>query len=389
MTKAATTSHDALAALNRAAVAVASNLSLEKVLRQIVESARELSNARYAALGVPDGDGNLARFIHSGMESNVVASIPHLPEGRGLLGALLDEGRTIRIPRIGSDPRSVGFPPGHPPMNSFLGVPIRIGNEIVGNLYLTEKIGAEEFSSTDQQLIELLAANAAIAIKNARLYEQVARLAIVEERSRIGMDLHDGVIQAIYAVGLTLESVRLLLSEEQSENREAISVIDKAIDSLNDAIRDIRNFILDLRPRRYEGDLLQGLARLAREFQANTMIAATVDVAPQVTRGLPLDLSRAMFFTTQEALANVARHAKATSVTIKARRTAHEIELSITDDGVGFDVQNKSQTTGHGLANMRARSEELDGQFDVVSELGSGTTLHFRLPLEARTAAHG
>lgn len=389
MAKTTIDSYDALAALNRAAVAVASNLSLEKVLRQIVESARELANARYAALGVPDGDGKLARFIHSGMEAETVSRIPHLPEGRGLLGALLEEGRTIRIPKINDDPRSVGFPANHPPMDSFLGVPIRIGGEIVGNLYLSEKIGANEFSSTDQQLIELLAANAAIAIKNARLYEQVGRLAIVEERSRIGMDLHDGVIQAIYAVGLTLESVRLLLSEQGQEQAEAISVIDKAIDSLNDAIRDIRNFILDLRPRRYEGELLQGLARLAREFQANTMIPVTVDVAAKSTQGLRPEISRALFFTTQEALANVARHAKASNVVIRARREDQTIALQVEDDGVGFDVENKAQTTGHGLANMRARSEELGGHFEVVSGAGAGTCIQFRLPLNPGADVRG
>lgn len=389
MAKTTVDTSDALAALNRAAVAVASNLSLEKVLRQIVESARELANARYVALGVPDANGKLARFIHSGMEAEIVSRIPHLPEGRGLLGALLEEGRTIRIPKISDDPRSVGFPSAHPPMDSFLGVPIRIGGEIVGNLYLSEKIGAKEFSSTDQQLIELLAANAAIAIKNARLYEQVGRLAIVEERSRIGMDLHDGVIQAIYAVGLTLESVRLLLSEQGQDQMEAISVIDNAIDSLNDAIRDIRNFILDLRPRHYDGELLQGLARLAREFQANTMIPVTVDVPAQATHGLSSDISRALFFTTQEALANVARHARASNVTIRARRDEETIALQVEDNGVGFDVKNKTQTTGHGLANMRARSEELGGQFDVVSEVGGGTCLQFRLPLDAPANAQG
>jgi signal transduction histidine kinase len=378
---------DALAALNRAAVAVASNLSLDKVLRQIVESARELAGARYAALGIPDGSGGLMRFIHSGMPSEDVARIPHLPEGKGLLGSLLAEGRTIRIPHISDDPRSIGFPPGHPPMDSFLGVPIRIGGEVVGNLYLTDKVGATEFSNRDQKLIELLAANAAIAIKNARLYEQVGRLAIVEERSRIGMDLHDGVIQAIYAVGLTLESVRLLLSEQGHSQDEPIKVIDKAIDSLNDAIRDIRNFILDLRPRRYEGDLDQGLARLAREFQANTMTPVALDVEPQITGGLDTAIARALFFTTQEALANVARHAKADRVSIVVNRNEHDIALFVEDDGVGFDVDSKSQTTGHGLANMRARAEELDGEFAVESQPGAGTRICFRLPTSATKVA--
>lgn len=373
--------HESLTALSRAAVAVASNLSLDKVLRQIVESARELANARYAALGVPDSSGTLARFVHSGMEADVVATIPHLPEGRGLLGAILQEGRTIRIPAIGDDPRSVGFPAGHPPMKSFLGVPIRVGGEIVGNLYLTEKLDAGEFSQTDQELIELLAANAAIAIKNAQLYEQVGRLAIVEERSRIGMDLHDGVIQAIYAVGLTLESARLLLAEQDQEQGETVALIDNAIDSLNEAIRDIRNFILDLRPRRFDGDLAQGLARLAREFQANTMIPVTLDLSSQATERLPLDVSRAIFFTTQEALANVARHAKANTVTITMRCDLDTISVLVRDDGVGFDVESGSQATGHGLANMRARAEELGGEFEVESEPGKGTCISFTAPI--------
>lgn len=381
MTQVKSANHESLTALSRAAVAVASNLSLDKVLRQIVESARELANARYAALGVPDGSGSLSRFVHSGMDSDVVATIPHLPEGRGLLGAILDEGRTIRIPEIGADPRSVGFPEGHPPMKSFLGVPIRVGGEIVGNLYLTDKLDAKEFSQTDQELIELLAANAAIAIKNAQLYEQVGRLAIVEERSRIGMDLHDGVIQAIYAVGLTLESARLLLSEQDKEQQEVVNLLDNAIDSLNDAIRDIRNFILDLRPRRFEGDLAQGLARLAREFQANTMIPVTLDLSPQEIDRLSLDVSRAIFFTTQEALANVARHAKANRVTVSTRCEDHSVSVLVKDDGVGFDVEKGSQATGHGLANMRARAEELGGEFEVDSEPGKGTCISFTMPI--------
>lgn len=381
MTQAKSTNHESLTALSRAAVAVASNLSLDKVLRQIVESARELANARYAALGVPDTSGTLARFVHSGMGADAVATIPHLPEGRGLLGAILHEGRTIRIPDIGDDPRSVGFPEGHPPMKSFLGVPIRVGGEIVGNLYLTEKLDAREFSQMDQELIELLAANAAIAIKNAQLYEQVGRLAIVEERSRIGMDLHDGVIQAIYAVGLTLESARLLLAEQDQEQQETVALIDNAIDSLNEAIRDIRNFILDLRPRRFDGDLAQGLARLAREFQANTMIPVNFDLCPQETVRVPLEVSRAIFFTTQEALANVARHAKADNVTISTTCGDHAISVLVKDDGVGFDVESGSQATGHGLANMRSRAEELGGEFEVESEPGKGTCISFTAPI--------
>lgn len=368
-----------LAALHKAALAVAGNLSLDKVLRQIVESARELADARYAALGVPDGKGGLANFIHSGLASEQADQIPHEPEGHGLLGALLQEGRTIRIPRITGDPRSVGFPPGHPLMESFLGVPIKGGGEIMGNLYLTEKLDGEEFTPADEALIELLAAHAAIAIKNARLYEEVGRLAIVEERSRIGMDLHDGVIQAIYAVGLTLESARLLLPE--NEHAEAVRLLDGAINGLNDAIRDIRNFILDLRPRRFDGNLSEGLARLIREFQANTMIPVDLRLPGDSLDPVPAPVARAIFFTAQEALANVARHARASNVVVEAEREDHAVRLRIEDDGCGFDVNSQFQTTGHGLANMRARAEEQDGTFGVESEPGKGTRIFLQLPV--------
>ena len=231
---------EALAALNQAALAVASNLSLDKTLHEIVESARKLAGARYAALGVPDGSGRLIRFIHSGMAPDVTASIDHLPQGLGLLGAILREGRTIRIPRISEDPRSVGFPPGHPTMEAFLGVPIKAGNEILGNLYLTDKLDGTEFTRADEAVIELLAAHAAIAITNARLYEQVGRTAIVEERSRIGMDLHDGIIQSIYAVGLTLEHATYLMDEDVPAARERLG---EAIKGLNTIIKDIRNYL--------------------------------------------------------------------------------------------------------------------------------------------------
>ncbi|MGD2050129.1 MAG: GAF domain-containing protein, partial [Chloroflexota bacterium] len=231
----------ALSALNEAALAIAAEVSLDKVLQQITDSARELAGARYAALGVPDSEGHLEKFVTSGITPEVEAKIPHRPRGLGLLGAIVREGRSIRLPSITDDPRSVGFPPGHPPMTSFLGVPIIAGQEVLGNLYLTDKQGDPsdgrkdviEFTAADQKLVELLAAHAAVAIQNARLYEQVGRLAIVEERSRIGMDLHDGVIQSIYAVGLTLESARLLLPDDPVE---ANHIILQAISGLNDAI---------------------------------------------------------------------------------------------------------------------------------------------------------
>ena len=376
MSNAELSSDQILQSFNAAALTIASELDSSKVLQLIVDTARSLVNASYSALGVPDRNGALKQFVYSGMTREAVEKMPHLPRGAGLLGAIIREKRTIRIPDISGDGRSAGFPDGHPPMKSLLGVPIVGAGNVLGNLYLTDKIGAAEFTDADQALIEMLAAHAAIAIQNAQLYEQVERLAVLEERTRIGMDLHDGVIQSIYAVGLTLESIRLELAEDSNES---VQLIDTAISGLNDAIRDIRNFILDLRPRSFSGELSQGLARLVREFQANTMIPVTFTVAQKLD-DLPATTARALFLTTQESLANVARHARAQNVTLTLVRSDTAVTLDISDDGRGFELLDNDHQVGHGLANMQARADGLGGSFRLRSTPGHGTTVTLRLP---------
>lgn len=370
----------ALEALNQAALSISRDLDLDQTLQHIVDSARQLAAARYAALGVFSSDRDLERFVFSGLTQAEADKIDQFPTGRGLLGTVLDEKRPMRVGNIRDDPRSVGFPPNHPEMSSFLGLPITAGEEMLGNLYLANKTDAMEFSEDDAELMAIFATHAAVAIKNARLYEEVGRLAIVDERSRIGMDLHDGVIQSIYAVGLTLETIHLHLEQDASQARELLS---QAITGLNDAIRDIRNFILDLRPRRFYGDLSGGLAQLVREFQANMMVEVDVDLADGLPSSLPPAASLAIFLTAQEALANIARHARASQVSLKLRPDRETITLTVVDDGQGFDADQQHLMVGHGLANMRARAEELNGKFSVDSAPGVGTTITLALPLKS------
>jgi signal transduction histidine kinase len=366
-----------LAALNQATMAIAGELSLERVLQKIVDSARELVDATYAAMGVPNSDGEIELFIYSGMPTEVANKMAHYPRGLGLLGVIMREKRPIRLPHLSDDPRSVGFPAHHPPMDSFLGVPVVGGAHVLGNLYLTDKKSAPEFTAGDQEVVEMFAAHAAVAIQNARLYEQVGRLAIVEERARIGMDLHDGIIQSIYAVGLTLESVKLVITQQPDR---ADKLLDRAIEGLNDTIRDIRNFILDLRPQRFRGDVDVGISRLVREFQANAMVSVKLDVEQESVASLPTPIARAIFLTTQEALANIARHARATQVTVKAHQQEGCIRLVVADNGRGFDSATQNQTIGHGLSNMRARAEELQGTCSIWSTPGEGTRIELSLP---------
>ena len=367
-----------LEALHEATMTITAELSLDRVLQQIADLARGLVDAQYAALGVPDRSGGLEQFVVSGISEEVVKSMSHLPVGRGLLGLLLREPRPIRIRCLQDDPRFSGFPENHPMMISFLGVPIISKGQLLGNLYLTEKIGAEEFSDQDERLIVMLAANAAIAIENAHLYAQVQRLAVLEERDRIAMDLHDGIIQSIYAVGLTLEYVDLLLQEQPKVARDRLK---QSIGGLNEVIRDIRNYILDLRPQRFQNkNLIAGLNDMVRAFKANTFIVTDVQASDRADADLTAEQSAGLFHIAQEALANIAKHAKARKVIIGVQRDTRGVTLLVQDDGRGFDQATVQSYAGHGLQNMQERAKVLGAEVTVTSAIGGGTRIEVRLP---------
>ncbi|MBI2977214.1 MAG: GAF domain-containing sensor histidine kinase [Chloroflexi bacterium] len=371
--------NEQLLALRDAVLAISSDLSLTEVLHRIVRAAALLGSARYAALGVPDDTGRmLAEFVTEGLSPEEVALIAHPPKGRGLLGMIMRERVTVRVREISAHPLSVGFPPGHPPMGSFLGVPILYKGRCLGNLYLTDKIGAEEFTVGDENQIEWLASHAAIAIENARLYEEVQRLTVIEERQRIGMDLHDGVIQSIYAVGLQLEFIRALL--EDGETTQAHDRMGTAIDALNNTIRDIRSYILDLRPHSFQGnDLNEGLRRLTADFKANSLVATELQLSAEANSLVSPESRLALFQITQEALANVAKHARATKVLVRFSPGAEGIVLEIRDNGRGLPPDGAVKRMGHGLTNMAQRAQTIGAEFNVASEPGKGTRIQLRL----------
>ncbi len=369
-----------LEALFEASMTITAELAIERVLQRIVDLARGLVSAQYAALGVPNATSSgLEKFVTAGLTPQEIARIGHLPEGKGLLGLLLREPKPIRIRRLMDDPRAAGFCEGHPPMTSFLGVPIIFKGRLLGNLYLTDKIGAEEFSEQDEYLITLLAAQAAIAIENANLYKQMQRLAVLEERERIAMDLHDGIIQSIYAVGLMLEYAGLVFDEQPAEAGKRLR---DAINALNEVIRDIRNYILDLRPQRFQSkNLSAGLADLVRAFKANTFITVEVQMADRADANLTPDQSTGLFHIAQEALANIAKHARARHVIINLRREGPGVVLAIRDDGRGFDTSTVKAYTGHGLRNMQERAHALGAQLRIDSSPEQGTLIEVELPV--------
>ena len=543
-----------LAALHRASLQLVQDISIDSLLQRIVYIACEQAGANYAAIGVRGDDGGTERFITVGMDEGQIAQMPHPPLGFGLIGAIAEADGPIRIDYIQKDPRRAGFPDAHPIMTSLLGVPIRLGEQRLGQIYLADKIDNGTFTEDDERVIETLAAYAAAAISNARSYSELRerdrtltrrnqdlallnnlasalasiteldelletalnrimayfnvdvgeiflseenqhtltksyrqgevnldiwtqerftrkesligqtarsgqhvlislpytedpylnssllmangiqhiacfpltsrsevlgvlsvalsnqkpldamdqqllssiaswvgttienirlniqgrRLAVLEERDRIGMDLHDGIIQSIYAVGLTLEHARLLLVEEPEQTRQRIT---QSIEDLNSTIRDLRAFIMDMRPRQlHEEDLMDGLQRLINEFQANSLIEAKLSGPSDTLQNLPDAHAIALFHICQEALANVAKHAQAKNVDVLVWTTPDRVLMEIHDDGRGFDPQKIQFTLGHGISNMQTRARNVGGDLEITTEPGEGTTILVWMP---------
>ncbi len=377
------TGRAAVEALSDAIGAVAGVLAVEGVLQLIVDRVRALVGSRYAALGIlADDRRHIERFITSGITNEQRRLLGAPPQGHGLLGLIITEGRSLRIPEITAHPASYGFPPNHPPMRSLLGVPIRLKNRTIGNLYLTDKLSAEDFSEDDQRLVELFALHAGIAMENARLHEAVQHLAVVDERERIGKDLHDGIIQTLYAISLSLEDVPAVM---ETDRADAYERVDRAIDTLNGAIGDLRQFVVGLRPRLVDTtDFGHLLAALADQVRQNHVMEVDLDLPDERieiaahARGELLQIAR-------EALSNTARHAHATTARVVLRRDADQLRMELVDDGMGFD-SGAAVPGGHlGLANMRDRASRLGGTLEVESGRG-GTTIIVLIPMRGSTA---
>jgi signal transduction histidine kinase len=368
-------SRDRMALLVEAGMMLASELSLDSVLQRMVELAAKVTGARYAGLGVLGPGEGIREFVTVGVTAEQRQHIGELPVGRGVLGLLITEARTIRIPDIGRDPASVGFPPNHPEMHSFLGAPVKAGGRVFGNIYLTEKQGASEFTLEDERSIEVLAAQAGVAIENATARRELERLALMDDRERIAKELHDGVIQSLFAVGMGLQATVTLSRDEAIEQR-----IEDAVAEIDRVIRDLRNYIFGLRPGLLaDRQLDQALRQLAEDFHDRTDVVAVTDIDTAVAAELGTRSSDVLQLV-REALSNVGRHAQAATCRLSLYLRDGQAVLEIDDDGRGFDpstVRGSSQ----GLRNLQERAESLGGKLDVHTVLGEGTTLRVTLPL--------
>ena len=368
----------ALKAVSDAVLAVASKLSVEEVLQRLVDSARELADARYAALGIPDGEGGFRRFLVSGMSDQLIAAMGPLPSTHGMLGAMLDAAAPYRTEDIHEDPRFRGWwPKRHPDMRSFLGVPIVSADGVIGAFYLTEKQGGATFDADDEAVIELLASHAAIAITNARLYERSRELSIISERNRLALELHDVVSQKLFSVMLTAEAAAAQLDRDPDAAR---AQLERTRELARESLDELRSLILGLRPPELERDGLEGALRKELEMLARIHgieIDLEVEGADPAS-GSTGDGERefAILRIAHEALNNAVRHAGADHVTVRLSQRPDVVTVEVRDDGVGFDPHSAEVRSRHlGLTSMEERARELGGRLEIRSAPGSGTTV--------------
>jgi signal transduction histidine kinase len=388
-------------AINEAALAMSSELSLDRLLQLIVQVARDLVGARYAALGVPGPDGKLEQFITSGISPMLRERIGPLPEGHGLLGALLKDNKVLRLRRIQDHPLSYGFPPHHPSMTSFLGVPILFRGRNVGDLYLTEKLDGPEFTADDERVVVMLAAHAGIAIANARSYgatneelhlkveelaeknRELQRLsngilaAQEDERRRIARELHDDTMQSLAALAV---QARLVERKRELElMREGVARIREGI---GQTLRELRRLAYDLRPTALDDlGLTAALGGLAADFADRQAVMVESDLATPEER-LPGPVEIVLYRVAQEALSNVAKHAEAKHVSLSFSLPDGMARLTVRDDGKGFhtDERRSSRESGLGLLGMEERVQALHGRIMIESSEGEGTTVQVELP---------
>jgi signal transduction histidine kinase len=374
---------EVLAALSGAVRAVTLGSSLDRVLHQLASSARELVGARYAAVGIPEPEGDeFARFVTVGMSDELVARLGPLPRTHGLLDAMLADPSPYRTDDITRDPRFRGWwPPDHPDMRSFLGVPIVSAGDIIGAFYLTDKEGAPGFTAGDEAAVVLLASHAAIAVDQARLFEDSRELALVGERARLARELHDAMSQSLFSLQLAAETASRQLADDPEAAAAQLGVVRSLATRL---ATELRTTVDGLRPAELERDGLVATLRAQLTVAARAH-GVPVDLSVGELPDLAADVEHQVLRIAQEAVANALRHAGAGRVAVALGRvesvTPPTVRLRVVDDGRGFDPEARAVRSRRlGLTSMHERAASLGGSLGIESAPGRGTTVELRFP---------
>jgi signal transduction histidine kinase len=373
----------ALAAVSDALLGLAGDLSLDAVLERLVVAAQELADARYAALGVPDDDGDgFARFLTAGMTDAEIEALGPLPRTHGLLGAMLGDATPYRTDDITADPRFRGWwPKPHPAMRSFLGVPVVFKGDVVAAFYLTDKRDAAAFDADDEHRVGVLAAHAAVLIEHARLYEHSRELTVVDERNRLARELHDAMTQTLFSLRLTLETAAALVAVDADA---AAGQLDTARALLDTVFAELRTLVSGLRPAALETEGFLAALRTHLDVVGRAhglAVTLTADAADAV----PGEVEDALFRIVQEAVTNVVRHARARSLRVSVAPDEEQVLVTVADDGRGFDPDARGVRSRRlGLTSMRERAQHLGATLVIDSAPGAGTTVRVEVPLGRR-----
>jgi signal transduction histidine kinase len=354
------------------------DLTLPDLLRHLIEEACAMTGARYGALGVLDeARTSLAEFVTVGLSAEEELAIGPRPTGRGVLGLLIADPVPLRLVNISEHPQRSGFPPNHPPMTSFLGVPVTAHGEVYGNLYLTDKQGWSEFTQDDEWLAISFAQAAGVAIESARLHERVQEVAVLEDRDRIARDLHDDVIQRLFATGLALQA---LLKDVDTRSAERLEL---AIGDIDATIRRIRSAIFELVGTTSDRGIRAGVLALVRELRPLLGFDPSVSFVGPVDTSVTSETTEHLLAAVREALTNVARHSNATAASVQVAVSDGTCLLVIVDNGTGLSSPSAVPTLagGFGIANLRRRAEKLGGQLSLEPTSGGGTSLTIQVPV--------
>ncbi|GGR48225.1 GAF domain-containing sensor histidine kinase [Streptomyces roseolus] len=372
-----------LAAVSTALLAMSRQMEVRDVLKTIVASARELLDAEYAALGVPDDHGGFAQFVVDGVSDAQWKAIGPLPRQHGVLAAMLHKAEPERLADVREDPRFGGWPDAHPELSDFLGLPVRDGDETLGALFLANKRCARPegggcgFTAEDEELLGILAQHAAIALTNARLYERSRELTIAEERSRLAHELHDAVSQKLFSLRLTAQAAAALVDRDPARAKGELQQV-AALAA--EAADELRAAVVELRPAALDEDGLVHTLRTQIQVLDRAHSAAVVFDSPGI-RALPAAQEEAVLRVAQEALHNALRHAEAARVAVTLARHGQGARLTVADDGRGFDPATVRSAGRHlGLVSMRDRAAGVGGALTVTSAPGEGTTIEMEVP---------
>ena len=367
-------------AISSAVLAMSRHLEVREVLQRIVASARTLVGAEYAALGVPDDHGGFAQFVVDGISDAQWRAIGPLPRQHGILAAMLKDTAPQRLADVRDDPRFGGWPQAHPDMSAFLGVPILDGDDIIGALFLANKSRpGDSFTAHDEHLLRILAAHAAIALTNARLYERSRELTLAGERARIAHDLHDAVSQKLFSLRLTAQAASALIGRDPDRARAELAEVSRLA---AEAAEELRGVVIELRPAALDEDGL--LPTLTSQIEVlDRAHAARVSFGHTRVRALPSAQEAALLRVAQEALHNALRHSGATAVRVELHpaEAGRGAVLTVTDDGAGFVPDDVRRAGRHlGLVSMRDRAAGVGGTLRIESAPGRGTVVVLEVP---------